>query len=178
MAEIATIARPYAEAVFRLAKESSTLDSWSEQLAFAQMVAADSDMQRLAADPKVDGSQLGELFLSVSGNNLGAEAGNFVKLLIENGRISLLPEIVNQFETLKANEGGVLEADVTSAFTMSTAQIAELSARLEQKFNRKINATVTVDSALIGGIIVSVGDEVYDASVRGKLQGMAYALKR
>ncbi|ARU32754.1 F0F1 ATP synthase subunit delta [Sulfuriferula sp. AH1] len=178
MAEIATIARPYAEAVFRLAKESNALGSWSEQLAFAQLVAADSDMQRLAADPKVDGSQLGELFLSVSGSNLGAEAGSFVKLLIENGRISVLPEIVTQFETLKANEGGVLEADVTSAFAMSTEQIAELSARLEKKFNRKINATVTVDTTLIGGIIVAVGDEVYDASVRGKLQGMAYALKR
>lgn len=178
MAEIATIARPYAEAVFRLAKESNALDSWSEQLAFAQLVAADSEMQRLSADPKVDGSQLGELFLNVSGSNLGAEAGNFIKLLIENGRISVLPEIAVQFETLKANEGGVLEADVTSAFTMSTEQIAELSARLEKKFNRKINATVTVDPTLIGGIIVAVGDEVYDASVRGKLQGMAYALKR
>jgi len=178
MAEIATIARPYAEAVFRLAKETGSLVSWAEQLAFAQLVAADSEMQRLSVDPKVDGSQLSELFLSVSGNNLNPEAGNFVKLLIENGRISVLPEIVAQFESLKANEGGVLDANVTSAFAMSTEQIAELSARLEKKFNRKIHAAVTTDSALIGGIIVTVGDEVYDASVRGKLQGMAYALKR
>ena len=178
MAEIATIARPYAEAVFRLAKESDSLDAWSAQLAFAQLVATDADMQRLSADPKMESSQLGELFLSVSGNNLKTEAGNFIKLLIENGRINVLPEIAAQFETLKANEGGVLEADVTSAFAMSAEQIAELSARLEKKFNRKINATVTIDPALIGGLIVSVGDEVYDASVRGKLQGMAYALKR
>lgn len=178
MAEIATIARPYAEAVFRLAKETGSLDSWSDQLAFAQLVAADGDMQRLSADPKVESNQLSELFLSVSGANLKAEAGNFIKLLITSGRLSILPEIVTQFETLKANEGGVLEAEVTSAFAMNAEQIAELSARLEKKFNRKINATVSIDPALIGGLIVSVGDEVYDASVRGKLQGMAYALKR
>jgi F-type H+-transporting ATPase subunit delta len=178
MAELATIARPYAEAVFRLAKETKSLASWAEQLAFAQLVAADSEMQRLSVDPKVDSNQLGELFLSVAGKNLSTEAGNFIKLLIENGRINVLPEIVTQFESLKANEGGVLEASITSAFAMSTEQIAELSARLEKKFDRKINATIAVDAALIGGVIVMVGDEVYDASVRGKLQGMAYALKR
>lgn len=178
MAEIATIARPYAEATFQLAKESGSLSAWSDQLAFAQMVAADSEMQRLSVDPKVDSTQLSDLFLSVSGANLKPEVGNFIKLLISNNRLSVLPEIVAQFETLKANESGVLEAEVTSAFAMSATQIAELSVRLEKKFNRKINATITVDPALIGGLIVSVGDEVYDASVRGKLQGMAYALKR
>ena len=178
MAEIATIARPYAEAVFSLAKETNLLDAWTEQLSFAQLVASDRDMQRLSVDPKVESHQLSALFLSVTGNRLNTEVSNFISLLIENGRISILPEIITQFETLKANEGGVLDASVTSAFAMSTEQIAELSARLEKKFNRKIDATVTVDSSLIGGIVVAVGDEVYDASVRGKLQGMAYALKR
>lgn len=178
MAEIATIARPYAEAAFALAKESGSLSAWSDQLAFAQMVASDSEMQRLSVDPKVDSTQLSDLFLGVSGTNLKPEVGNFIKLLISNNRLGVLPEIVTQFETLRANESGVLEAEVTSAFAMSPTQIAELSVRLEEKFNRKINATITIDPALIGGLIVCVGDEVYDASVRGKLQGMAYALKR
>lgn len=178
MAEIATIARPYAEAVFSLAKQLGALDAWSEQLALASAVAADPEMSRLAADPKVSAEQFGDLFLAVCGDRLGAEAGNFIKLLIENGRIGALPEVVAQFEALKASEGGVLDATVTSAFAMNETQLAELSARLETRFKRKINASVSVDPALIGGVIVAVGDEVYDASVRGKLQGMAYALTR
>lgn len=178
MAEIATIARPYAEAVFRLAKEANALNAWSEQLEMAQMVASDVEMQRLLNDPTLEAKQLSELFLSVLDQKIDVQIANFITLLIENNRIVILSEIVHQFEVLKAKEGGVLEAQVTSAYTMTTEQIAELSARLESKFNRKINATVTVDLALIGGVVVAVGDEVYDASVRGKLQGMAYALKR
>lgn len=178
MAEIATIARPYAEAVFRLAKETGTLKVWSDQLALVNAVAADPDMRRLAADPNVSTEQLNSLFLAVCGDKLSSEVANFVKLLIENGRIGVLPEIVAQFETLKASEGGVLEAVITSAYPLNDTQLAELTARLEARYQRKINASVTVDPELIGGIVVSVGDEVYDASVRGKLQGMAYALKR
>lgn len=178
MAEIATIARPYAEAVFRLAKEANALNAWSEQLEMAQMVASDVEMQRLLNDPTLEAKQLSELFLSVLDQKIDVQIANFITLLIDNNRIAILSEIVHQFEVLKAKEGGVLEAQVTSAYTMTTEQIAELSARLESKFNRKINATVTVDLALIGGVVVAVGDEVYDASVRGKLQGMAYALKR
>ena len=178
MAEIATIARPYAEAVFSLAKQAGAQDAWSEQLALVSAVAADPEMSRLAADPRISAEQLGGLFLAVCADRLGAEAGNFIKLLIENGRLGVLPEVVTQFEALKASAGGVLDAAVTSAFAMSETQLAELSARLETRFKRKINASVSVDPALIGGVIVAVGDEVYDASVRGKLQGMAYALTR
>ncbi|WP_413437981.1 F0F1 ATP synthase subunit delta [Sulfuriferula sp. GW1] len=178
MAEIATIARPYAEAVFSLAKQAGALDAWSEQLALASAVATDPEMSRLAADPKVSAEQFSGLFLAVCGDRLGTEAGNFIRLLVDNGRISVLPEVVAQFEALKASEGGVLDATVTSAFAMSETQLAELSARLETRFKRKINASVNVDPALIGGVVVAVGDEVYDASVRGKLQGMAYALTR
>lgn len=178
MAEIATIARPYAEAVFSLAKQANALSSWSEQLALANAVAADPEMGRLAADPKVGAEQFSGLFLAVCGDRLGTETGNFIRLLVENGRIAVLPEVVVQFEVLKASEGGVLDAAVTSAFAMSAAQLAELSARLETRFKRKVHASVTVDPALIGGVIIAVGDEVYDASVRGKLQGMAYALTR
>lgn len=178
MAEIATVARPYAEAVFRLAKEANAVNVWSEQLGYVQMVASDAEMQRLSSDPKVEAAQLVELFLGVLGSEIDTNVANFITLLIENNRIEILPEIVHQFEVLKAKEGGVLDAQVTSAYPMTAEQIAELSVRLEKKFNRKVSATVTVDSALIGGMIVAVGDEVYDASVRGKLQGMAYALKR
>ncbi len=178
MAEIATIARPYAEAVFRLAKESGTFDAWSEQLSMLQMIAADSDMQRLANDPEISGEQLSTIFMSICGSRLGPDAGNFIRLLIDNGRISALPEIAEQFEALKAKQGGVLEGKVASAFPMNDEQIAALAARLEAKFHSKLSLSVEIDTALIGGIVVSVGDEVYDASVQGKLQNMAYALKR
>ncbi|MHB1676330.1 MAG: F0F1 ATP synthase subunit delta [Sulfuriferula sp.] len=178
MAEIATIARPYAEAVFRLAKQTGMLDAWSEQLSLAQMVATDSEMRRLAVDPEISSAQLSTLFLSVCGSRLGVEPGNLITLLIENGRINVLTEIVDQFEVLKAKQGGVLEAKVVSAFAMNGEQIAALATRLEAKFHSKLALTIEIDPALIGGIIVSVGDEVYDASVQGKLQNMAYALKR
>ena len=178
MAEIATIARPYAEAVFRLAKENGKLTAWSEQLSMLQLVAADTDMRRLANDPEVSSEQLSSLFLSVCGSKLDHDTGNFISLLIDNGRLNALPEIVEQFEALKAQQGGVLEAKVASAFAMNDEQIAALAARLEAKFHSKLSLTVEVDAALIGGIVVSVGDEVYDASVQGKLQNMAYALKR
>ena len=178
MAEIATIARPYAEAVFRLARESGAFDAWSDQLSLARLVAADSEMQRLASDPEFSGAQLSALFLSICGNKLDADAANFITLLIDNGRLSALPEIVEQYEALKAKQGGVLEAKVASAFALSEEQVAALTARLEAKFHSKLNLTVEIDAELIGGIIVTVGDEVYDASVQGKLQNMAYALKR
>jgi len=177
MAEDITIARPYAEAVFRLAKQSNALTEWSGMLSLAAGVAADAQLAKLISDPNVSGAQQETLFLSVCGKQLNEQAINMVKLLIENGRLQLLPQIATLFENLKAEQEGVLEASISSAFPMDDMQTKELVKHLESRFKRKIAASVSVDPELIGGVMVVAGDEVFDASVRGKLETMAAALK-
>ncbi|MBE0614967.1 MAG: F0F1 ATP synthase subunit delta [Burkholderiales bacterium] len=176
MAETATLARPYAEAVFRLADAGAALSAWSDTLRNLAQVAAHPDMQECLAKFDLTASQLQELFLSLCSNELSAEAKNFVQLLIEYDRLTLLPEIFDQFETLKNEREGVVDAQITTAFALESAQLASLVADLEKRFKRKINPQVNVDTDLIGGVRVVVGDEVIDGSVRGKLNAMAAGL--
>jgi F-type H+-transporting ATPase subunit delta len=177
MAEARTIARPYAEAVFRLAKANNTLPAWSEMLQLAATIAADESIRALIGNPKVSARRLGELLLSIGGDKFNEAGRNFIVLLAENGRIEILPEVSELFEQLKTQHEGVLGAKIASAFAMSDAQLKELVANLEIKFKRKIEAKVSIDPELIGGVKVEIGDEVLDASVRGKLEAMAVALK-
>lgn len=177
MAETRTIARPYAEAVFKLAKTSGSLPAWSEMLQLLAAIAMDEQINVLIGNPKVPPKRLGELLLGICGDKLTDEGRNFVLLLAENGRIEVLPEVSEMFEQLKTRHDGVLDAKVTSAFAMSDAQLKDLVANLEARFKRKIEAKVSIDPELIGGVKVEVGDEVLDASVRAKLEAMAVALK-
>lgn len=180
MAEALTIARPYAEAVFKLAIEkdaNKALSVWSDMLQLAAAVAADERIQALIGNPKVSSKRLGELLLGICGDELNGEGRNFILLLVENGRVEILPQVSQLFEQLKTQHEGVLVAKIASAFVMSDAQLKELTAGLEAKFKRKIEAEVSVDPELIGGVKVEIGDEVLDASVRGKLEAMAVALK-
>jgi F-type H+-transporting ATPase subunit delta len=175
MAELATIARPYAEALFRVAK-SGNLSAWSDLVSEMAQVAALPDVKAFAANPKVSDQQTADTFLSVLKSPVNAEAKNFINMLVENGRLSLLPEIGAQFHALKNAQEGAADAEITSAFAISDAQVKELVATLEKKFGRKLNPSVTVDGSLIGGVRVVVGDEVLDTSVRAKLQQMHVAL--
>ena len=176
MAEVATIARPYAEAVFSLADSAGTLTQWSATLGKLAAVAADSEVQRLIGDPKVSGRQLVDLLLSVAGD-AGAEARNFVSALVENKRVPALPSVRDIFETLKNEREGTVDTLIETAFALDDGQLASLVADLEQRFKRKIRPQVIVDRELIGGVRVTVGDEVIDGSVRGKLAAIAIALK-
>jgi F-type H+-transporting ATPase subunit delta len=177
MAETRTIARPYAEAVFKLAKTSGTLPAWSEMLQLLAAIATDEQIKVLIGNPKVPPRRLGELLLGICVDKLTDEGRNFVLLLAENSRVEVLPEVSEMFEQLKTRHDGVLDAKVTSAFAMSDAQLKDLVADLEARFKRKIEAKVSIDPELIGGVKVEVGDEVLDASVRAKLEAMAVALK-
>lgn len=175
MAELATIARPYAEALFRVAK-SGNLPAWSDLVSEMAQVAAHPDVKALAHNPNVTDRQIADTFLAVLKSPLNAEAKNFIGMLVENGRVSLLPEIGEQFHVLKNAQEGAADAEIFSAFPLSDAQVKELVSTLEKKFGRKLNPSVTVDSSLIGGVRVVVGDEVLDTSVRAKLQQMHVAL--
>jgi len=175
MAEIATIARPYAEALFRVA-QGGNLQAWSDLVSEMAQVAAVPELTALAANPRVTDAQVAETFMSVLKSPLNDEAKNFINALIENGRLSALPEIGVQFQVLKNAQQGSADAEIVSAFAMTDAQVAELLASLQKKFGRKLNPTVTVDQSLIGGVRVVVGDEVLDTSVRAKLQQMQIAL--
>jgi F-type H+-transporting ATPase subunit delta len=178
MAEVTTIARPYAEALFRLADEGNALAAWSATLGEMAQVAANPDVQLIIGNPGITARQLTDLFLSLCKEVTGEPARNFVALLVENGRLGLLPQIRDLFETLKDQREGVVEAEIVSAFPLDDAQQASLVADLERKFSRKVQAVVSVDQALIGGVRIVVGDEVIDASVQAKLANMAVALKR
>lgn len=175
MAELATIARPYAEALFRVARDGN-LASWSEMLSTMSSVAANPDIMDMARNPKVSDEQIISVFMSAVNSPANAELKNFVSMLVENGRLSLLPEIASQFHALRNAQEGAADADIVSAFEMTPAQVVELVATLEKRFGRNLTPSVTVDNSLIGGVRVVVGDEVLDTSVRAKLQRMQIAL--
>ncbi len=177
MAEAVTVARPYAEAVFKLAVAKNTLKEWSNMLLHAAEIAQTDQIKALIGNPVVTTRQLGELLLEIGKNKFNREGSNFLLMLAENKRISVLPQISQLFEHLKAQHDGMLEANIISAFQMNDAQLRQLVVNLERKFKRKIIAKVQVDPELIGGVVVEIGDEIFDASVRGKLEAMANALK-
>ena len=139
-------------------------------------VVAHPDMQECLTKYDLGAAPLQELFQSLSPGEFSTEAKNFVQLLIEYDRLTLLPEIFGQFELLKNEREGVVDAQITTAFALEGAQLAGLVADLERRFKRKINPQVSVDRDLIGGVRVVVGDEVIDGSVRGKLNAMAAGL--
>lgn len=175
MAELATVARPYAEALFRVAQQGN-MAAWSELVSELAQVGANPDVQAFAANPNLAAPDLVAALASLVKAPVTPEATNFLTMLAENGRITLLPQIGAQFQVLKNAQLGAADADIASAFALSDAQVAELVGALEKKFGRKLNPTVTVDPSLIGGVRVLVGDEVLDTSVRAKLQQMHAAL--
>ena len=176
MAEPITVARPYAEAVFKLACEGNALAEWADAIANIDGVVADSRVQTCIRDPKVSAQQLEGLVLGVVGDKLSGDARNFVQVLVQNNRLDVMPLIRSHFESLKREKEGVLEAKIISALKMDDAQVKQLVAQLETKYQRKVIAQVETDASLIGGVKIVVGDKVIDGTVRGKLDAMAAAL--
>jgi F-type H+-transporting ATPase subunit delta len=177
MAEPSTIARPYAVAVFALADGAGKLADWSAALANLSAVAADPRVRAAVSDPNISAAHAAGLLISILSGKLSGDAENLVRVLAENGRLDVLQEIRAQYEALKNEREGVVEAEVISAFEMNEAQVADLVARLEKKTGRKVKARVSVDQQLIGGVKVVLGDKVIDGTARAQLGALEAALK-
>lgn len=175
MAEINTIARPYAEALFRVAKPAER-NSWLDLLERLADISADPSLRSLLGDPLILPEQICLVIEGVLKTPLSGEAKNFLQTLIDNDRIVALPEIAAQFRELGNSAAGSADAVIYSAFEMNTTQVQSLTAMLEKRFACKLTPEIVIDQSLIGGVRVVVGDQVLDSSVRGKLDSMRVAL--
>jgi F-type H+-transporting ATPase subunit delta len=174
MAELATIARPYAEALFKAtSKDLNGAAVWVDALS---AVAQNAQLQQFADSPKASTDQVFDLIAGVAKVDLPDAAKNFLRTVIENGRLNALPEMATQFRALKNAQSGSSDAVVHSAFPIDGAALAELAVTLEKQFKRKLNLSVVLQTELIGGIRVVVGDEVLDTSVKARLEQMKVAL--
>ena len=176
MAELSTIARPYAEAAFEIASAKRALPAWSRMLELVETVASDARMRVALSNPTLGDDAKESLFLSICGERLDADAKSFVRVLIEADRIGLAREIREVFEKRRHDAEGVARASIESAMPLSDADLAALKAALERRYGKKVEATVSVNPALIGGARITVGDTVIDDSVAGKLAAMQNAL--
>lgn len=172
MAEISTIARPYAEALFEVADQAGALSVWSERLGNLATAAENPDAQQLLGSPRVTATQLVEMFATFSGDG-SPETKKFLEALAENKRLSVLPAVRDQFEVLKNARESTVDVRIESAFPLEGGELQALVVKLEAKFKRKVRPEVVVDNALIGGVKITAGDQVIDGSVRGKLTAMA-----
>ena len=177
MAEISTIARPYATAVFNFANESKSLSNWSDTLVLLSKIIQDEHIKSIIEDTKILDSDREDLILNVCKGKLDENGSNFVKLLVENKRLLILPEISQFFEELKADAEGLIEAEIIMAEKPNQKTVDDLLKSLEKKFNKKIEGKVVIDKNIIGGTKIVVGDSVIDASVRAQLDNLAFTLK-
>jgi F-type H+-transporting ATPase subunit delta len=175
MAELATIARPYADALFK-AVGVHDAGAVAQQVTELASISVNSQLREFAGNPKTQDVQVFDLFTGVAKGFMGDAAKNLLRIVIENGRLTALPEIAAQFQSLVNARSGVLDATVYSAFPIEGQALVDLTASLEKRFVRKLNAQVRLDASLIGGIRVVVGDEVLDTSVKARLEQMKVAL--
>ncbi|MEN8129129.1 MAG: F0F1 ATP synthase subunit delta [Pseudomonadota bacterium] len=178
MSELITAARPYARAVFELAREQNRYADWSEMLKFMAAVAQDPSMRAALESPVLASAQSAELFISVCTDNIDESGRNFIKLLAENRRLVLLPDIAAQYEQYRADAEGKIEAEVVSARKITQQQSNNIATALKARLGREVTITTRTDSTLLGGAIIRAGDLVIDGSIRGKLNKLATAIGR
>ncbi len=176
MSELTIIARPYAKAAFDFAVEKAALDQWGEMLAFAAEVTKNREMAELLTS-SVSATKLADVFVTVCGEQLDEYGQNLIKVMADNGRLKALPEVCNEFIALRKEHEKRVDADVISAAKLSKQQLTDISSKLEQRLERKVNLNCSVDEALLGGVIIRAGDLVIDNSARGQLDRLSDALQ-
>ncbi len=176
MSEVTTIARPYAKAAFDFAVEQKAVDSWLEMLVFAAEVSKDSTLQQVIHS-SIAPDQLAQLFIQICGEQLNEYGHNLIKVMAENGRLSVLPDVLVEFTALKAELDKEVEAVITSAAALSDAEKTKIQKSLENRYQRKVRLTCQLDPSLMAGLVIKIGDDIIDASVRSKLNRLAEALQ-
>ena len=177
MAEISTIARPYAVAIFNLAKEEKSLSDWSAMLALMSSIVENKDIKLFIQDSKVLDVDREKVLLDICGNQINNSGKNLIKLLVEYKRLLIISEITLVFESLKADDEGAMEAQIIMAEKPDEKMVENLINSLEKRFDKKIEGKVVIDKSIVGGTKIIVGDSVIDASVREQLDNLAYTLK-
>jgi F-type H+-transporting ATPase subunit delta len=177
MAELTTLARPYAKAAFEYAQAHQQLANWSAMLGLAAAVSQDDTMQRVLKAPRLTSTEKATTFVEVCGDKFDAQARNFLSIVSENNRMEFLPEIADMFELYKAEQEKSVDVDVTSAFALNDEQQDKLAKVLSARLGREVRLHAAEDASLIGGVVIRAGDLVIDGSVRGKLAKLAEALK-
>ncbi len=176
MADFTTAARPYAKAAFEIARDAGKFEAWSGRLAFLANVVADEKLNAALDAPGLTHQQRAEMMEKIGGDELETEGKNFVRLLAENDRLALLPDVAAIYETLRAEAEGEIEAQVTSAFELKQDQADRIAEALAKRLNRKVKIVSSVDKDLIGGAIIKAGDLVIDGSLKGRLGKMTQSL--
>lgn len=173
MADTSTIARPYANAAFELARDTGKFDQWQRALGALAGVAREEQVQRLLKDPRVTTAKQAEVFIAAAGNALDQHAKNFVKVLAQYRRLDVLPEIETDFTRLRADAENTVQAELRTAVEASDTQRQKIQAALTQRLGRKVELRCVIDPALIGGAQIRAGDFVIDSTVSGKLERLA-----
>ncbi len=176
MAETTTLARPYAKAAFEVAKQDSALDQWSKMLALTAAISGQDSVSAVLRDPSLSAEQIAENFVVVCGDDLNDKGQNFIRLLAENKRLVLLPDVSALYEILKANQEKSVDVEITTAFEISSDIAQKLADSLKSRLEREINLATKVDQSLLGGAVIRAGDTVIDSSVRGKLTKLAESM--
>jgi F-type H+-transporting ATPase subunit delta len=177
MSEAITIARPYAVAAYRHAKSEDKLDLWSDMLEFMSSVVSDTTLAAIIADPRVESSRLATLMLDICGGRLNTTAENFVRLLVENDKLGLMPDIYMVFNDMKAEESGTINAELIAAYPVNAKFEQAIGAAMKRRLNRDVSFTTNIDKSLIGGVVIRAGDMVIDASIRGQIESLASELR-
>lgn len=178
MLENATIARPYASAVFELARETGRVEEWSATLELLGMLAADKDMRRLVANPKVSREQLRDLVFDVCGDGLDGPGRNLARLLVQGNRLQYAQDIKTRYEQMRAAAEGKVDVEVVTAYPLDGQQQAGIAESIAERLGRQVNIKTAVDEALIGGAVIRAGDSIIDASLRGRLTELRNELAR
>ncbi len=173
MAEAATIARPYAKAVFMSARDAKSLPDWSQALQASAAMSQNARIAQLLTDPKFGIDKVVEMFAGLGGTQIDTQWQNFVRLLADNKRLEVLGEITAQYELLRAQYENELDVEVTSAVALSDEQKTKMAASLKKRFKRDVRMTHAVDASLLGGAVIRAGDEIIDGSIKGRLQRLA-----
>ncbi len=177
MAELATLARPYAEAVFELARDTERLENWSDTLGFLKAVIQDEEFVAIANNPTVSRETLLTLLLDIGEQYLDEAGRNLVKMLVANHRLPILPCLADQYEVLRAEHQGVLKVEVISTYAVKPQQKQQIEEMLKKRFGKQVEVEVEIDRKLLGGWLIRAGAQVLDLSVRGRLQQLASELR-